>query len=179
MLDHLRGLVVELADAAVHVRQIGFELILSVLELLDDRLGRGGDRRRQPDVGLVDDATDPGIDFVLATLGSHGVFCQAGVERPLDLVLVRRLRALDRRHQRHQLFLGVCSGGALGGEFGPQPLDLAGDHLVVAGQLLLHGRDDAGAECFELIGHTWSFGFGSPAAWRWVPGLYRQPLCGS
>ncbi len=85
---HLAGLLVELADAAIEGAHVGFDLVLAVFDLLEDRPGgrlhSGGD----PDVGFVDDAAEAQVHLVVALLGGAAELGQSRFEQLLEFALV-------------------------------------------------------------------------------------------
>ena len=94
VVDHLAGLFVELADAAVERTHVGLDLVLTMFDLLEDRAGGRLDRRGDPGVGLVDDASETHVHLVVTLLRRRAEVGQTCFEKLLQLALVGHVRCL-------------------------------------------------------------------------------------
>ena len=87
--DHQRRLVVELAEVLVERAEFLLEQLLAVLDLLDERTGRGLDGGDQADVRVVGDTADAGVHLLVASLVERGELGEAFFEGALDVDLER------------------------------------------------------------------------------------------
>ncbi len=156
VVDHLAGLLVELADAAIEGAHVGFDPVLAVLDFLEDRSCGRFDRRSDSDVRFIDDSSESQVHLVVALLGRRTELVQACLEELLEFGLigpVRRLRTLQGTGESLYLLFELDTSRSTGAHLVAELGEIRRDIATEPGQLLLYRAHDLALHLLKLFAH--------------------------